>query len=421
MKTPLSVMLLALALGACSTPTQHADNPNTLTVVPTSTSLAVTQMMPSSSPVGPSTLSALRVENLNPINRVVTLSDLDLNPTTRILVFDPVTEQILSISDQSMNPIPNIQSQASIHLDGIEMSPDHHWFAYLVIDDGFNIWVSSVDGSQHFAAQTKAIGSSFRWVGDDKIASYHTLGYWFDCPNELQIIDPFSREVNDIPYISNTGSPYCFPIPYFNSIFSRAIYLNSEKGWEMYDYESLKTVSVLPGLDTSPTSNKYFFYWGKEGLTFAIPYSDKITFVRNLPESDLTLESPIETIPLPHSTFNENEILEFWIPNKQLAGFDLVGTDKNSILGCDIPKTFVIVNLATKELRNYCLDRSMFSNQIGTAWFTYTSADHRFVGWTVLELPSNDKPIGSVILDSETGKVSYLEGYEFLGFSEIGP
>jgi hypothetical protein len=67
------------------------------------------------------------------------------------------------------------------------------------------------------------------------------------------------------------------------------------------------------------------------------------------------------------------------------------------------------------------LNRSFFNDELGSAWFVYSSADSRFVGWTVRELPSNDEPIGSVILDTETGKVSYLEGYEFLGFGEVNP
>jgi hypothetical protein len=90
-------------------------------------------------------------------------------------------------------------------------------------------------------------------------------------------------------------------------------------------------------------------------------------------------------------------------------------------LVCAVTQTFVLVNLTTQTLSNYCLDQAVFSNQTGSAWFTYTSVDTRFAGWTVHELPGNTEPLGTVVLDLETGKVSYLEGYEFLGFGEVPP
>jgi len=349
------------------------------------------------------------------------LSELDLSPTTRILVFNPKTEQFLSISNQSMNLLSNIRPETSLRLDTIKLSPDRHWFAYLEINNGFNLWIGSVDGSQYFLGITNAVGSSFRWLSNDKIAVYDKLGGWADCPSEMQIFDPFSKKINNIPDISTEGIEFCFPIPYLSPDFSKGLYLNSETGWQIYNYKAQTSYSALPGLDTSPGGNKYFLHWGKAGLSFAIPYPDKITFVSNLSVDNLSSTLPLKTILLPQNTLNENSLFEFWIPEEQLAGFDLVGANENNVLDCDIAQTFVIVNLVTQKLKNYCLNRSIFADQINAAWFTYISVDQRFAAWTVHELPSNTNTLGAVILDTKTGKVSYLEGYEFLGFGEISP
>src|SRR5215211_2520429 len=366
-------------------------------------------------------LPTFQVENLDPRNRVVELSELDLNPRTRILVFDPKTEQFFSISNRSIDLLPNMRPEMSLQLDTIRLSPDHQWFAYLEINNGFNIWIGSVGDSQHFVGIGNAVGSSFRWISNEKIAVYNKLGGWADCPSEMQIFDPFSKEINDIPDFSSEGIAYCFPIPYFSPDFSQGLYLDSDIGWKIYDYNAQISFSALPGLDTSPGGNKYFFQWGKEGLSFAIPHPDKISFASNLSKGEFSSSLHIRTISLPEDSLNENGFFEIWVPEEQLAGFDLVGRGKKNLLDCDIPQSFVVVNLVTQKLNNYCLNRSVFSNQSVGVWFTYISADHRFAGWIINSLPSNSEPLGSVILDLETGKVSYLEGYEFLGFGEVNP
>ena len=421
MRLTFLCIFIAISLGSCAKLSQNSVSPAPPSDLATKTGSTVTPIIPSNIATATSTVATFPIENFNSPNRLVELSELDLRSTTRLLIFDPRSEQILSISGSSINPILNIQSRSNIPRDGIEMSPDHRWFAYLEINDGFNIWISSVDNTQHFVGINNAVGSSFRWLNNEKISVYNKLGFWLDCPSEMQIFDLYSREVNSVPDISTQGSQYCFPIPYFNPDLSQALYLNSDTGWEVYDYKTQTSYSALPGLDASPGGDKSYFNWGINGLSFAIPDSNKITFVQNLPESSLTLKPPLATILLPRNTLNENKIFEFWIPNRQLAGFDLVGEGKNSVLDCGVSTTFVMVNLSTRELMNYCLDRSVFFNQIGIPSFAYISADYRFVGWTIRKLPNNVEPLGIAILDTETGKISYLEGYEFLGFGEVSP
>lgn len=416
MKTTLPIIFVILSLVACSTaPKGTAVSPvptiSVTKILPTATKL-ITTLLPTEPPT-------FYIEKLP--SRTVSLSQLGLKDTTRILVFDPKSEQVLSVSNQSIAPIPNIQSGAVSQLNGIEMSPDHHWFAYLEINQGFNIRISSVDGNQYFEGIKNAVGSSFDWLSNDKIAVYNKLGFWKECPSEMQIFDPFTKVVNKIPYISTSSSPYCFPIPYFNSDLSQALYLDRETGWQIYNYKTKMYYSVLPGLNTSPGGDKYFFKWGTNGLSFAIPAPDKITFALNLSEEELTSAQPLEMVELPKDTFNENSIFDVWIPEKHLVGFDLSTKDKKTIFDCSISQTYVMIDLANKTLRNYCLNRSIFSEQTGSPWFTYVSSDYRFVGWTIHELPSNAEPLGAVILDTKTGNNCYLEGYEILGFGEISP
>lgn len=420
----ISILLIVMTiyLSACANQSGQTISPSFPVALETKDTPIATQVAPSKTSTVMPVETPLVLRTINPSNRVVALSELDLEPTTRILVFDPKLEQVLSISGKSVDLVPNIQSGVNTLADGVEMSPDHRWFAYLEINDGFNIRVSSVDGAQRFIGIKNAVGSSFRWLSNDKIAVYNKLGFWLECPSEMQIFNPFSGESEDVPYISSQGSPSCFPIPYFNPDLSKALYLNlyNESGWKIYDYKTQTSHSVLPELDTSPGGDKYFFYWGKSGLSFVIPDSDKITYAFDIPESKFIFEPPLNAISLPDSTVNENEAIEFWIPEEQVVGLILVGTDSKAVLGCDVPQTFVVINLAILELNDYCLNPSWYSGQTGTAWFTYFSADHRFVGWTIRELPSNSEPLVTVILDTATGKLSYLENYEFLGFGELG-
>lgn len=421
-KAPIIVTVLismSIYLSSCANQSLQTITPSPPVITKTKIGSIATPAVPSTTAAVMPVTSPLTIRTINPSNRVVALSELGLAPTTRILTFDPKSEQVLSISDKSMDLVPNIQSGVNTLADGIKMSPDRRWFAYLEINEGFNIRVSSVDGVHHFVGIKNAIGSSFRWLSNEKIAVYNKLGFWLDCPSEMQIFNPFSGDVKVVPDISTQGSQYCFPIPLFNSDFSKALYLNSQTGWEIYNYETQSSNPVLTGLDTSPGGDKYFFSWGNDGLSFAIPDSDKITYSFDIPESKFVFEPPLNTLPLPVGTVNVNEAIEFWIPEEQVVGLDLVGSDGKAVLDCDVPQTFVIVNFATQKLNNYCLDRSLFSDQIGGIWSTHVSADFRFVGWTVRELPSNSEPLTAVILDTSTGKLSFLEHYEFLGFGEL--
>jgi hypothetical protein len=421
LRISILLIFMAIYLSACANQTNQAISPSSPVALETKAGSIATQVAPSqTSTVVPVEVS-LDIRTINPSNRLVALSELDLEPATRILVYDPKSEQVLSISGKSVDVVPNIQSGVNTLADGIEMSPDRRWFAYLEINEGFNIRVSSIDGAQHFIGIKNAVGSSFRWLSNDKIAVYNKLGFWMECPSEMQIFNPFSEESEDVPYISSQGSPSCFPIPYFNPDLSKALYLSlyNEKGWKIYDYKTQTSHSVLPGLDTSPGGDKYFFYWGENGLSFVMPDSEKIMYAFDIPESEFIFAPPLNTIPLPDSTVNEDETIEFWIPEEQVVGLILDETDSKAVLGCDVPQTFVVINLATLELNNYCLNPSWYFGQTGRAWFTYFSADHRFVGWTIRELPSNSEPLATVILDTTTGKLSYLEDYEFLGFGEL--
>jgi len=220
--------------------------------------------------------------------------------------------------------------------------------------------------------------------------------------------------------MNTSGRKYCFPIPYFNPDHSRAIYLASNQDWQLYEYASQKSRSILAGLSAGPNINKYFFDWGSNGLTFAIPEKDRISFAQNLSENDLTAP-PVELIYLPANTINANALFDFWVSGKQLAGFDLSSSGSRPVLDCEISKTFVITDLPGKELKNYCLDRSMLADQQGGIWNTDISANNRFVAWTLRKLPGNSETLGIVILNTETGHISYLEDYEFQGFGEINP
>lgn len=367
-----------------------------------------------------SDVGKFRITDLDPENRVVAMSALELSVTTHAFVFDSTNEEFLLLSDNSQNEVYNIDPKAKFHLEAVKLSPDRKHFAYLEIESGFNIWISKVDGSSHSEIQKSSIGSSYYWLNNDQLVVYNNSGTWLDCPSDVQVVSLTGDPVISIPAAVSTGNSFCFPTPVFNPDFSKGIYLDSKKGWQVYDYRSGTSQGVLSGLDVSPDINKYFFRWDRDGLSFAIPESHEITFDQNLTEQDLTASTPsFQVLALPEHTLNENAVFDFWVPEKQIAGFDLVGEGEGMVLNCDVHRTFVLVDLLNEELRNYCLDRTVFIDQTGSIWSTSISTDNRFVGWTIRELPSNERPLGTVILNTDTGEITYLPGYEFLGFGEV--
>jgi hypothetical protein len=422
MKKTSLMVLLVLLFEACSV----AKPPDDLPAISLTTPM-VEQIELSATPrpiipdqVDTPDTNSFQIIDLDPVDRVVSLSDLGLSPTTRILVFNSQDEQFLSVSKDSVQGIPNIHPTAKFHLESVKISPDYKRFAYLVIDNGFNIWVSSIDGLKYTEIQKNAVGPAYLWLNSDQFVVYNNMGSWMDCPSDLQIISLYQNSAKNISDMVPEGSSFCFPVPYFNPNFSKGIYLDNKEGWKMHDYSSENSERVLLSLDTSPDINKYFFHWGDSGLTFAIPAVDKITFGRNLVDADLlSSDLPLKIISLPPNTANKNATFDFWNPDEQLSGFDLVGTNGERIFACSVQQSFVIVDLLVQELRNYCLDRTSYMDQVGTVWSTYISADNRLVGWTVRELPSNIIPLGTVILNIKTGNITYLPGYELLGFGEV--
>jgi hypothetical protein len=410
------LLSLTIFLVACSlVPKQN--NPTMTLSIPTNTTeqpleIKTPPQVSSESP----THTKMSEVDVAPINRVVPLTEQTLSVNTRLIMFDPKTKQMFSISNQYTNLVPIIELNGK--MPDIKLSPDHKWIAYYYFDNGFQVGVKSVDGLEQSEGLKKAVGPSFQWISPNKIVAYDQEGLAGDCPNKLEVVNPYTGISSGIPPINSEGRKYCFPIPYFSDDLSQAIYYNNPKGWEIYNFKSQTSKPILPGFGSDLG---YRLYWDTDGLSFAIPVDGGIEFSSKMTEDDLSATVLIEKVNLPLGTDFESPyaFFEYWIPDEQVVGFNLVGANDSNVLSCDIPKTFVSVDLKKGELSNYCLDRTEISGQHGTPSFTYISKDHRFVGWTVTKPPNNDEPIGTVVLDLQTGKVSYLEGLVFYGFGEI--
>jgi hypothetical protein len=435
-------ILFLVALAACSPTQAVTPQIKTANVVPTNTSIvlssptatitesAIVVPTESSSTSGPITPKA---EIIAPGAREVGLSDLELNDSTRLILYYPSSDSLRIMSKHDIRPqkIPNINPKDILNY-GIRVSPNQEWFIYNVfkeLRDGiayYDLWISSIDGKNRNIAVSDVRGATeVRWVTNELLELwYHPDGARV-CPERELIVNPFTQEKSISPQLPPSISPQCFFDLSTNPERSKFIYLNKDGLWSIYDFRAATSQTVFPWLSKSERFALWprYIHWSPSGITIVLPDEDSIDFVSDLPVLDASKTNiSLKRILLPDGKKIYNKTFSWWTLDKGFVGFDLVQSDFDYFeSGNETPPTkFVILDLNRFVLYDYNLDRARTGEMQKYAdYFVKASADNRFLAWTIFGPPGMGTAIETVVLDRQTGQIARIRGFEFLGWGEV--
>ncbi len=434
--------ILFAVLVACSpssvviTPSSTANIVATNTVIVSSESPTV--IVPSETVPPTNSLSipisiTPKVETIAPSVREVELSDLGLSNTTRLILYYESSNSLRIMSGQDIQPqkTPNIDSEAWIYA-GVEISPDQKRFIYQVskgIKDGiayYDYWISSIDGKEQKVAVSNVHGGTeIRWVTDEQIELWYYPDGARECPRRESISNPFTQETLISPEIPLSISPQCFFDLSTNPDRSKLIYLNEGGLWSVYDFNTGQSHNVFPWFSKSERFALWprYVQWSTSGITLVLPRQESIDFIVDLPASDVSEHDiALSKVLLPDGKKLYNETFSWWALDKGLVGFDLIQSDFSYVESGDEtpPSNFVILDLKSSILYDYILDRARIGEtQNVSDYFVHASVDNRFLAWTIFRPPGMGNPIETVVLDSKTGQIARIKGFEFFGWGEI--
>lgn len=435
--------LLFIILVACSPSPALVTRAETANVAPTNTSIVLssstTEIIPSESVLPTKILSTPtsitpKIEVIAPEIREVGLSDLELNDSTRLILYYHPSDSLRIISRQDIRPqrIYNVNSQYIINY-GIRISPNQKWFIYNIFKEMreeiayYDLWISSIDGKEQKIAVSDVRGSTeTRWVTNEQLELwYHPDGARV-CPEIELVVNPFTQETFTPPAIPPSSEPHCFFPLSTSPDHSKVIYRNKDDGlWNIYGFNTGNSQSVFPWLSQSDSFTLWpkYIRWLPSGITYVLPNEESIDFAVDLsPSSAMDIGGKWNKILLPHS----NKILWNTFPwvslDDGLIGFDMIDAQTNPLDSSDETplSKFVILDLHNFTLYDYDLDRARTRNiQRVSDYFVQASADNRFLAWTISRPPGMGNPIETVVLDRATGQIARIKGFEFFGWGEV--
>jgi hypothetical protein len=421
-KSSIWTVSMILALTACSS-TRMTEEPTRL---PSATGTPTLPAVPTriNTPTATATETTPEFQILDgPTIKVVPLSQLQFGHPIVIYAAKPVDGNIYQFSSPKFTPSPAV-FLAKARTDSLKFSPDNQWFVYPVFTfkdqdrlAHYDIWLGSTIRQVTPSLIIKDLGGdiNFWWLNNSQVIIATPYGRNFDCPGNIIIVDPFLKTKKRLPDWPKIDYSSCFPVPLLNPDLSKAIYLESDQGWKQVDFASMTTTGVFSTLKDAEISSfrpKYLF-WDSDGISFAFLTSNQIRYARNLAGSEITTANQSKLIQLPPHMTSLYDGFEWWDLKKGLVAFDLQQKEKKEL-------TFAIANLDDLTLKNYKIDRNSFAGNKGTAFNIVSSSDGRFLGWTLLKDGANN-PWGSLILDTQTGEVSFLKDYQILGLGEAQP
>ena len=361
----------------------------------------------------------IMVEQKCPDLRDVTVEDLELAPTDRLILtsYDEIPGQpinhglyIVSNYAPEPEPIPNTNSTDVWYSGNFSLNPAGEWILFSKWGEGDNKqqwWISSLDGRYQSEVVIIDRKQWVYWPVDDEIVvlglpagrseTYHGMH-----DNPLFSINPFSGETSEL-----------VPLPenaYFDGYFSSLgqsyslfyVGLQPYEEYVLFDYTSASSTPIAPWLIGVDWIN---YHTGGVSITddghFNIivdrPYG--FDFVTDLNLEAIRLDSEYEDIMKPFVLSNYADDWTVWELRKNIFGILVINDNDNSV-------NFHTFNYSTDTLTDYCLDIEETYNLVSL------SKSGRFIAITLLEDASGENLLYSkevVILDLNTGFIARIE------------
>jgi hypothetical protein len=404
------------------------------TLIPSDTPLQTHLSTPTPTPLPTETRSFtddLIIKQLCPEEREVKIGELGLSPNTHLLVVpydysfgSPSTNGLSTVS--SKDPTPHLilnSTPPDGYLNiGYSISPDGRWFTFYRLEEGDEVktlWISSVDGKQQWEIIQLSYGYLTAWVSDQVIIVMGVPGAneleWISGEDYVPLtrINPFTLEKHNLIPLSNeivhnahydiNGNPYDIYIDGWGPIYDIIIQIHT-------DNTTKSVFKWLIGKEWINISN--FNFWDDENGMFTVwvdrPYG--FDLAENLTidsiSQDISYGDVMETVKLPNGFPNTSVVAGLENSLYLIERYDRYSQDDNGI-------NLFIFDFERNILIDYCFDREDF-----TTWVNI-SPDRKFVAYTFFEGEDGENPSHAkevVILNLETGHISYLDGVKVVGW-----
>jgi hypothetical protein len=363
---------------------------------------------------------------LAPEDRIVPIEDLGLPSQDFILARESSSSQFfIFLPNENWAPLKSSLPSRIESID-IAMSPDHSFVAYSELISSssgtpahFDIMLARADGS-HATQLMSGLPGGFmlKWDDSGEIVIWWPAGSDLECPEKILLLNPISKSATYLPG-AHEYEPYnltwCFPSPVIAPDGYHAIYLAQELGWRIIDYRSMRIESALSGVDISPGGDKIRIAWLNDGVTLAFPLEREILYGSHLSNSLLAAPDPaLVEFAIPEGSNIQGNYIPWWDPALGLAAFNVLNDTRSE------KPSIAMVDFAQSIFTDFELSQSDVSTLSGTPGFIVSTRNATILAWPIFQAPENDYAIGSVLLNTLTGKLGVLQGYEVIGFGEFG-
>jgi hypothetical protein len=356
---------------------------------------------------------------LCPENREVPLSELGIDPRFRLVVV-PWTVQTTGdeIGYTLIDPTDPIPRVAPLIPPGMinksvwpyEISPDGHWVEYSLQEkdnaERRTVWISSLDGDQMWPITP--VGEYFGggWVGPQEILLYGPE------EDDRKIINPFTMEERTIPPFPDDETDTKELVTSLFLVDDHAYQMYPAKyEWQLFDYDSMTSHSIFQWLQFNKISYNDIHFLGYGSETY-------IAYVFRDYGFDISPELDIDEIAASHEY---NQIMRaIMMPDAILPTYpSRIASTKQAMLlvsfdmfsDIDLQTRIYWFDIENMVVTDYCFSLDYSQRNL--------SPDDRFIAFTQEFYPvtyPSPVPKSITILNLDTGYISKIDDYEFIGW-----
>ena len=383
-----------------------------LTPSPSATPIATLTITPALSPT-----SAFELEPINPTlvslcpeNRLVALHQLGLNSQTRLVVlpwtveeWDEIGYSLISPTGSDTEQVPNLIPERMVNRAGYyHINNNGQWVVYN-LQEKENLheaaWISSLDGKQQWTlSPTKEFKVGF-WLDPESVILYDQEQH------PLKIVNPFTLEeenLTNLPPIQVEG---------IGAIFFREsghTYLLYQSGYEIHLLDLDQHTDHLAfrwlNSEESSYSDLNFFQVGEK------------FFVTVKRDYGFDMSSELNTGEITSMVSYTRMMQPILLPEGILSAepFELSPSGQAMMIYLkeDQQISFYRFDYESNVIDDYCYD-AMDSR-------ASVSPDGKFIAFTRFYFPSSRPvPKSIFIINLETGYMSQINGYQFVGWGQL--
>ena len=410
--TPFAVTTIPSATNQPATATSAATATITQlppTSAPTTTPTVTVEPQPTATTPPPSLVRLCPATPLVPI-AALGLPDeagLILRPETLESVWDETGVGLFLLTAEAETPerLTVFEQAGYVNEAWVRASPNGKWLLFgrkSPPTEKQTMWVASADGQQQWPLEVSANSMSARWLNDTAVLMFSAEVRWADLSiaegADYYVVNPFTLEVErlmDLPPTQVEGLG--------GRIFQQGgkNYLLYQQGenYRLHDPALNTDQPVMQWLADEPA--------GLYDKTITLTGDGDIV-VRMKRAYGLDVSDPLSVEALAAARSYTETMHPLNLPPAMLAGYaglELVG-EELSVVSTTAEGTLYVFDAQVGVIRQYC----------GTGLRGF-SVDGRFAVFTKVESPSPlPIPKTSYVLNLETGYMSQIDGYEYIGW-----